>query len=73
MFVFGSDGGTLRAWPLHAIKSLTFNPRGSGPAAGGPELAVHLADGTVAWLRGAEAEAVWRRITSEGYGLAPGP
>ena len=70
MFVFGTDGDTLRAWPIHTIKSVTFNPRGSGPSAGRAELAIHLMDGGVAWLRGAEAEATWKKIAALGFGLA---
>ena len=71
MFVFGTDGDTTRAWPIHTIKSVTFNPNGSGPAQGRAELAIHLVDGHVAWLRGAEAEATWKKITAQGFGPSP--
>jgi hypothetical protein len=70
MFVFGTDGDTLRAWPIHTIKSVTFNPKGSGQSGGKAELAIHLLDGSVAWLRGPEAEATWKRISAEGFGLS---
>jgi len=70
MFVFGTDGDTLRAWPIHTIKSVTFNPKGSGRSAGHAELAIHLLDGSVAWLRGAEAEGVWKKIAAQGFGLS---
>ena len=72
MFVFGTDGDTLRAWPIHTIKSVTFNPKGSGSSGGRAELAIHLLDGGVAWLRGAEAETAWKLITAQGFGLRPG-
>jgi hypothetical protein len=62
MFVFGTDGSTLRAWPVHTIKSVSYNPKL-------PELAVHLLDGTVAWLKGAEAQAAWNQICAKGIGL----
>jgi hypothetical protein len=68
MFIFGTDGTTLRAWPLHMIKSVTYNPKGSGPSAGEPELAIHLIDGLTAWLHGAEATGTWKKITAQGYG-----
>jgi hypothetical protein len=73
MFVFGTDGTTFRAWPVHTIKSVTYNPSGSPTSGGKPELALHLVDGTVAWLRGTEAQAVWRKITAEGIGQPPSP
>lgn len=72
MFVFGTDGGTLRAWPIHTIKSVTYNPKGSGPSAGNPELAIHFVDGSISWLRGAEAAAIWAAISAKGIGLASG-
>ncbi len=72
MFVFGTDGGTLRAWPIHTIKSVTYNPKGSGPAAGSPELAIHFVDGSISWLRGAEAAAVWAAIEAKGIGRSSG-
>jgi hypothetical protein len=70
MFLFGTDGDTLRAWPIHMIKSVTFNPKGSGQSAGHAELAIHLIDGGVAWLRGAEAEGTWKKITAQGFGVS---
>jgi hypothetical protein len=69
MFIFGTDGDRLRAWPVHTIKSVTFNPKGSGHSAGQAELAIHLMDGSVAWLRGAEAEGAWKKIAAQGFGL----
>jgi hypothetical protein len=68
MFIYGTEGTTLRAWPLHSIKSLSFHPKGSGPEHPGPELAIHLTDGSIAWLRGAEAEVVWKQICAQGIG-----
>jgi len=72
MFIFGTDGDTLRAWPIHTIKSVTFNPQGSGRSKGQAELAIHLLDGGVAWLRGTEAESVWKKLTTEGFGYTQG-
>ncbi len=72
MFIFGTEGTTQRAWPIHTIKSIAFHPEGSAGGPGGPELALHLADGSIAWLRGKEAEAVWREICAHGIGKARG-
>ena len=69
MFVFGTDGDTLRAWPVHTIKTLTYHPKGSGPSGGKPELAIHLNDGNISWLRGTEAIEVWKQVTVAGLGL----
>lgn len=70
MFIYGTEGTTLRAWPLHSIKSVSFHPKGSGLEGAHPELAIHLTDGSIAWLRGAEAEGVWKQICANGIGLA---
>lgn len=72
MFVFGTDGDTQRAWPLHTISSITYHPKGSPKAEGKPELAIHLTNDTVVWLRGDEAAAVWEKIMAQGYGHMPG-
>ena len=69
MFIFGTDGDTLRAWPIHTVNFVSYHPKGSAKGGGKPELSVHLANDTVVWLRGEEAEAVWSRIRSQGYGL----
>ena len=68
MFIFGTDGESLRAWPLHTIASVSYNAAGSARAGGRPELAIYLTNETIVWLRGDEAEAVWSKITAQGYG-----
>lgn len=69
MFIYGTEGTTHRAWPIQSVKSVSFLPKGSGPEHAGPELAIHLTDGSIAWLRGAEAEAVWKQICERGIGF----
>ena len=71
MFVFGTDGDTLRAWPLHTIVSISYHPTGSPAAKGKAELAIYLTNDTVAWLRGDEAEGVWKKIQAQGFGHVP--
>ena len=71
MFVFGTDGDTQRAWPLHTILSIAYHAKGRPKSGGRPELAVQLTNGTVVWLKGDEADAVWEKIVAHGYGQSP--